>query len=218
MNSDVWVILHDVQLNKKVGQTSFTVKLNGKKHMISIPVSGGNRVKINHAVIPYSDNWIRTIQMTLHHAYSKSPYYAAAVEAADYLRLHQRLNTPFSVFCEQFTLDMLRRLGWQGSAVGSMGLAVELKASERMAEIASLVNGTHYLCGKEGFTNYLNVSDFRKRNLIIKVQEWNCPEYAQSFGTFLPNLSILDLLANVEMKKARKILLSGGTTGWSEYE
>jgi hypothetical protein len=49
MNSDVWVMLDDVQLNKRMGQSRFSLKVNGQLHMISIPISGGNRVKISDA-------------------------------------------------------------------------------------------------------------------------------------------------------------------------
>ncbi|WP_256759899.1 WbqC family protein [Cohnella sp. WQ 127256] len=218
MNSDVWVMLDDVQLNKKVGQTRFSLKVNGQEHKIAIPILGGNRVKINEAVIPYH-HWIDKLHKTLDYAYGNCPFFETARSSAiDYVEHHQRLNTNFKLFCEHFTIDMLRKLGWQGEVVSSKGLAEDLKASERMAEIAYQLEGTHYVCGNEGFQQYVDLTHFQNRKLAIIVQLWKCPEYPQSKGSFLHNLSILDLIANVGLDRAREILVSGDTMGWKVYE
>ncbi len=218
MNSDAWVMLDDVQINKKVGQTRLLLKVNGLEHTVTIPVLGGNRMKINEAAIPYSQ-WVAKFNKTLDIAYGKSPFYDTLQSVIiEYTELHQRLNTDFRRFCEQFTLSMLRRLGWQGEVVSSEGLAEDKKASERMAEISFRLNGTHYVCGNEGFRQYLNLDHFRNRNLAVMVQQWSCPEYPQSGGSFLQNLSIIDLVANVGIEGARERLVSRGTDGWDMYE
>jgi hypothetical protein len=218
MNSDVWVMLDDVQLNRKVGQTRFSLKVNDKEHTITVPLLGGNRVMINDAAIPYS-HWTAKLQKTLEHAYGRSPFYEIVrTVAIEYIELHRRKNTDFKPFCEQFSSDMLRVLGWQGDVISSTGLAEHLKASERMAEIAYLLKGTHYVCGNEGFQQYLNLDHFQSRKLTIMVQEWKCPEYPQSKGVFVQNLSILDLIANVGLDRAKELLVSGGTSGWKAYE
>ncbi|QMV40790.1 WbqC family protein [Cohnella cholangitidis] len=218
MNSDAWVMLDDVQINRKVGQSRFSLKVNGLKHTISVPLRGGNRMRIDEAAIRY-DDWIAKFHRTLDHAYGRSPFIGTVRSiAGDYIELHQTKNTDFRQFCEQFTLDMLRKLGWQGETISSAGLANDLKASERMSEMVSLLHGTHYVCGNEGFLRYLDIVHFRSRNLALIVQDWRCPEYPQSQGAFVNNLSILDLIANVGIDGARERLVSGGTNGWRTYD
>lgn len=218
MNSDIWVVLDDVQLNKKVGQTRVPLKINGLEHHFIIPVLGGNRVKINAASIAYHLDWVSKFQTMLHYAYGKSPYYQTLWSAAaGYATYHQQLNSSFVHFCEQFTTQMLRTLGWQGEVISSTGLAVDKKASERMAEIVALLHGTHYVGGGKGFEQYVNMEHFRNRNLGVIIQNWKCPEYAQSKGAFASNLSILDLIANVSLDEAREVLIAGGQNGWKEY-
>ncbi|MBU5350610.1 WbqC family protein [Paenibacillus lautus] len=219
MNSDVWVMLDDVQLNKKVGQTRFSLKINGCEHLFTIPIPGGNRVKINAASIAYHHDWIHRLQSTLHHAYRKTPYFETVWSAAiDYIHHHQILNSSFQMFCEQFTLDMLRKLGWYGEIISSAGLATEFKASERIAEIVSNLEGSQYIGGGIGFELYVDLDHFRSRNLSIIVQDWKCPEYPQGKGNFVGNLSILDLISNVSLDDAKELLLAGGTSGWKRYE
>ncbi|MGM1048185.1 MAG: WbqC family protein [Bacillota bacterium] len=219
MNSDVWVILEDVQLNKKVGQTRVLLKINGREHIFVIPVLGGNRVKINDASIAYHQDWISKFQLMLSHAYGKSPYFKTIWSAAvQYINHHQQLNSSFRLFCEQFTIDMLRQLGWQGEVVSSIGFEPNMKASERIAEMVYQLKGTHYVGGGKGFEQYVDLGHFRSRNLSIIVQNWKCPEYPQSNGTFVPNLSILDLMANVSLDECRELLLSGGMDGGDEYK
>jgi len=219
MNSDVWVMLEDVQLNKKVGQTRLALKLQGQEHIITIPVLGGNRVKINEASIAYHEDWMSKLKTMLNHAYGKSPYFDTIQSLAiAYIDTHHKMNSSFQSFCEQFMVDMLRRLGWQGQIISSTGIASEFKASERMAEIAYQLEGTHYLCGDEGFRQYVDMHHFRQRKLGVIVQNWKCPEYPQSKGKFLRNLSILDLIANVDMNSASQLLVAGGLEDWDAYE
>lgn len=219
MNSDVWVVLDDVQLNKKVGQTRVPLKINGLEHNFIIPVLGGNRVKINTASIAYQPDWVSKFQTMLSYAYGKSPYFNTIWSAAaEYVDYHYRMNSSFLLFCEQFTTDLLRKLGWQGEVVSSTGLAVNMKSSERIAEMVVQLNGTKYIGGGKGFEQYVNMEHFRNRNLSIIVQNWKCPEYPQSKGDFVSNLSILDLLANVSLDEGRELLLSGGLSGWKEYK
>ncbi|UVI28647.1 WbqC family protein [Paenibacillus spongiae] len=218
MNSDMWVMLDDVQINRKVGQTRFSLKINGDKHVRTVPLLGGNRIKINEAAITYQEDWIAKLQKTFDHAYARSPYFEMVRSIVfNYIDLHQRMNTGFHLFCEQFTIDMLRMLGWQGSVISSTGMTRDSRASERMAEIVHDLNGTHYVCGGEGFRQYVELDHFRRRSLSVIVQDWRCPEYPQSKGKFVPNLSILDLIANVGLNGAKELLVSGGTAGWRAY-
>jgi hypothetical protein len=56
---------------------------------------------------------------------------------------------------------------------------------------------------------YVDHNLFSDNGITITVQDWTCRPYPQLFekqSGFIPNLSILDLLFNETIKKARTIL------------
>lgn len=216
--SDMWVMLDDVQLNKKVGQTQFNIKMNDAKHRISVPVSGGNRVLINEAKISVTDDWLNSTIKTLQHAYHKAPYYHLIESLIiDHIRFHKDLYNDFAFFTEAFTLDLLKSLGWEKEFVSSADLAPELKGSERMAEITKLCEGTHYVCGSAGYMGYIDKGHFRERDVKVLVQDWKCPRYAQQGKGFVANLSVVDAIANMGLTGLKHLLERGGTDEWKEY-
>ncbi|WP_164821737.1 WbqC family protein [Paenibacillus koleovorans] len=221
LNSDIWVMLDDVQLNKRVGQTSFELKVNGVRHLCSIPVGGGGRIGIQHAKILYDSHWTAKLQKLLCHAYRKSAYFDRHIKplTIEYLTAQERGQADFRRFCANWMTDFLAQLGWKGAILSAyeLGLVPEMKASERMAAMVKEVGGTHYVCGMEGYRRYLSLDHFRNRDLSVLVQNWSCPVYPQTKGPFLPNLSVLDLLAHLDLESAMKVLLSGGTENWPVF-
>ncbi len=50
---------------------------------------------------------------------------------------------------------------------------------------------------------------YKNNNINLVTQNWNCKEYDQQFSDrvgFSPNLSIIDLLLNVDREKALEII------------
>ena len=56
---------------------------------------------------------------------------------------------------------------------------------------------------------YMDRSLFEQHGIKITVQDWKCKEYPQLYKKqqgFIPNLSIIDLLMNVSVDEAVKII------------
>jgi len=67
-----------------------------------------------------------------------------------------------------------------------------------------------YYFGGTGAESYMDFAKFENAGIALVQQEWCGTPYAQRWGTFLPNLSILDLLMNVPPVEAREILRTKG--------
>lgn len=58
-----------------------------------------------------------------------------------------------------------------------------------------------HLCGGTAAGNYLDKEQFTAHGIQPVLQSWQCPSYRQQFSDrhpFMPNLSVLDLLCNVD--------------------
>ena len=76
-------------------------------------------------------------------------------------------------------------------------------------KIVQKLNGDTYLTGwGQGSRRYIegNEERFSESGIDIKLQKIVIPQYKQCFENFIPNLSILDMLFNIELEQIRKII------------
>jgi len=82
-------------------------------------------------------------------------------------------------------------------------------ANEKILSILKELGATEDYCGGTAMSAYVDESLFEKEGIKITVQDWKCQKYPQLFEDklgFIPNLSIIDLLMNVDHKKAVEII------------
>ena len=82
-------------------------------------------------------------------------------------------------------------------------------ANEKIIALCKEVGAGEDYCGGTGAAAYMDDNLFSKNGINVVVQDWKCEEYLQQFNKkqgFIPDLSILDLLFNVSVDDARKIL------------
>lgn len=85
-----------------------------------------------------------------------------------------------------------------------------LGANEKILCLCRENGITQDYCGGTAVAAYMDQPLFKKNGINIVVQDWHCREYPQRFTRelgFFPNLSIIDLLMNVSVEEARKILM-----------
>ena len=76
-------------------------------------------------------------------------------------------------------------------------------------KIIEKLDGSVYLTGwGPGSRRYIegNEERFSESGIDIKLQKIVIPQYKQCFENFIPNLSILDMLFNIELEQIRKII------------
>lgn len=85
----------------------------------------------------------------------------------------------------------------------------QASANEKIIGLCKEIGASEDFCGGTGVAAYVDYELFSRNGITIAVQDWQCPEYHQQFIKklrFIPNLSIIDLLMNVPLDKARSIL------------
>ena len=79
--------------------------------------------------------------------------------------------------------------------------------SERLVEILTQVDATHYLSGM-GAKDYHQDKPFDDAGIEVIWQDFTHPVYPQLYGEFIPYLSSVDMLFNCGIEKSREILRS----------
>jgi len=71
------------------------------------------------------------------------------------------------------------------------------------------VGGTAYYTGAYATQVYLDPAPFAAAGIALRLQRWRAPEYPQLHGPFVPDLSIVDLMAHCGAA-SRAMLLAAG--------
>jgi hypothetical protein len=88
-------------------------------------------------------------------------------------------------------------LGLKTSIIRESELTITGKANERLINICKAVGADTYMSGR-GAGSYIDGKQFENNNLRLEFQDYAPKPYPQHLSkSFIPDLSILDLLANV---------------------
>jgi hypothetical protein len=81
--------------------------------------------------------------------------------------------------------------------------------NEKILMLLKETGATEDYCGGTATASYMDHDIFKDNGITVTVQDWECSAYPQKFPRlgFIPNLSILDLLMNVPLSEAQKILI-----------
>lgn len=85
----------------------------------------------------------------------------------------------------------------------------DLSPNEKIVSILKEVGASEDYIGGTALAAYVDKELFEKNGINITLQDWRCQKYHQLFEKqcgFIPNLSIIDLLMNVDHKQAIKII------------
>lgn len=97
----------------------------------------------------------------------------------------------------------------KGTQTQVFGLKKDLSANETIVQICRELGANEDYCGKTAVDAYVDKEMFKKEGIKLTIQDWSCREYEQVFADkqgFIPNLSIIDLLMNVDHKTAIEII------------
>jgi hypothetical protein len=200
---------------------------------------GGALRPLTQTMTADREQWVATHLRSLHGGYAAAPHYdAKAPELAALLdREHPslaalnmstllwalatllRLDLPvddLTVDAVNTALAGQRRVPLRRIELAS-SLPVERPEGRQQgnAWIAALcheVGATEYLCGGTAAGNYMDKEFFSDRGIDAVIQSWHCPAYGQQFAArhpFIPNLSIVDLLLNVDPVTALAVVHPG---------
>ena len=193
--ADVFVIQDDVKFvnrttnrNKIISSSEYTwINVPIKKGHKSLPIMD---VKINNE-IPWGKINLKKICA----GYNKAKFFHLYKDYFENL-YKKEWNNIFDLNFETIK-QVLRWLDIKVEIVVESELRVSGQPTERLVKVCKKLGADTYISGIGG-KKYLDEKLFEKNKIILKYQNYSPIRYLQHASkSFIPNLSIIDLLANV---------------------
>ena len=185
--------------------------------------------------ISYQQDWINAHIKTLQMSYGKARHYKQHISEIQNLLTRKyitiaELNTATilwgilhllneKITKEKLTLTYVNRRLKKATKIRlkeiklasqtKVGTDPSIKKNEKIIALCKEVGATEDHCGQTAIDAYMDKKLYKKNGIKITIQDWKCKEYPQLFikqQSFIPNLSIIDLLMNVSSDEARAIL------------
>jgi hypothetical protein len=191
---DVFCLLDTVQYKKNEFQNRNRIKTAQGWQWLTVPATYRFPQRINEVGVNQTVDWQRKHAQALKTNYGKAPYFGTYF--ASFEKFYQQsyeLLAEVNVACIRLLMELL---GLERKLVLSSSLPVETEdPTLRLVEICRTLDGDTYLSGRDG-AKYMDLDVFKSHQIIVAFQDFTHPEYPQCYGTFEPNLSVVDLLFN----------------------
>ena len=205
---DEFVFLDSVQFERRSWQQRNRIKGSGGEIMLTVPVQKAPRdqLRICDVKIDYTSKFVYKHITALQHTYGKAPFFK------DYKEIvFDVLNKKPSLLAD-LNIDIIKRtakaLCIETPMVRSSELSSTGSKDELLYNICCEMNAQVYV-SPPGSKEYLDNSIFFKEGAFPLVyHKYTPPPYHQSFGDFVPYMTIIDLLFNVG-PKSLEIVRSG---------
>ena len=193
--SDVYVIMDDVQYDKRFTNRNRIIWPNGSL-WLSVPINKEQKflpnldIEINNEV-----NWREDHLKKIKFAYRKSKFFH--LYEPYFEQLYSREWTKLFDLDYETLKQIISWLGLKVEIIRESTLNVNSKSTQRLIDACKAVGADTYVSGM-GAVDYMDVGLFEKNNVKVEFQKYVQLPYPQHLSaTFIPNLSIIDLLANV---------------------
>ncbi len=216
-------------------QSDTVIKFPEGSHFLTVSVKHGGLLPISQTKLDYSSDWTRKHTATISTAYRKSPSFSSVFPQIEKL-LKKKYQTLGELNVKTFLWGLSHIMGLNldpselnveiinkylensnfrlkkivlGSELGVQRPEGFQKGTEWTVEICKKLGATQYLHGETAQNGYMDESYYKNNGIGLVTQDWTCREYDQQFTDktgFVSNLSIIDLLLNVNREKALEII------------
>ena len=203
--SDFFVILDDVQFNRRGWTHRDYIKVNLKKELITIPTLKNKRdeTMIKDVLIDYSNKrWIDKIINSVYQNYNSTKNFEIFYDflSKTLKRKHEKL-----ISLNLSIIDyVIKKLNIKVEKIFSSQLNINSKKSEKILAICNKLDCSHYITGS-GSENYLKINDFNDQNIKILNNIIFQKEYSQK-GNFIKDLSIIDIMFCVDFEEIESLI------------
>jgi hypothetical protein len=189
---DVFVIFDDVNYIKKGYIDRNTILVNGNLLPIKLELIGASQNKmINEIDVGFNR---KKLLKTIEFAYVKSRFYSSVFPVVE--KILSCTEDNLARYLELSIRELSSYLGIKTKILNSSGFQYSERGKDRIIPIVRGLGGNTYINMLGGRSLY-DIEHFKKNNIKLVFIENHQTPYAQMSKTFIPNLSILDLLFNV---------------------
>lgn len=206
--SDIYLLMDEVQLNKKTYQNkNIFLDLKGNVQTLTIPVSkkGMQFGQIKDYKI-VDNHWQKKHLKYLIFNYDKSPYFEEVIKKIDY------------IFSNEYTylidvlLDSIRailellQVETRIFRMSELNYNRSLKGKDLVLELLSVMKPDLYISGR-GAADFITPEDYLNSGFMMEYQNFNHPEYSQiNTDSFVEGMSSLDMLFNCGIEESTQII------------
>jgi len=196
--SDVFVVLDNVQINKRAFQHRTMIRTAGGWQWLTVPVSSKghqvDRLLLKDVRIDTDRGFRRKHHAAFLHNYRKAPFWED--HEPFFRETYECREWEFLLDLDMATLrHTLDRLGLEREVVLASELGARGAKSGLILEICRAVGARAYLSGT-GAREYLDEASFEKAGIPVLYQEFTHPVYPQVQGGFVEGMGGIDLLLN----------------------
>ncbi|HPM03571.1 MAG TPA: WbqC family protein, partial [Candidatus Cloacimonadota bacterium] len=176
----------------------------GTDFYLTIPIQKKERSNKISDIILEDNDFLKKHWLSIANAYKNSFYYK--VYKNDLYTLFNSNTKNLSDLLFDMLLFFSKVLNISCKILRASDLDFKLLKSDLLMEHMELFNGDILFCGTLG-KNYVNVSKFYEKKMMVEFQNYNHPVYNQRFFDFIPNMCILDLIFNVKPELLQETIL-----------
>ena len=195
---DTLVLMDNTQYDKKFTNRNKIIVPNGWI-WISVPIKKEHKFSLNRMVEINNDiDWKENHSQKIQKSYANSKFFHLY---ENYFHSLYKKNWDFLF---ELNYEILKKiielLGLNIKIIKESELEVQGNSTQRLVNICNSVNADTYVSGIGG-RDYMDTELFEENKINLEYQKFSHPIYSQHFSnSFIPNLSILDLLANLGPK------------------
>lgn len=187
--------MDDVQYDKRFTNRNRIIATNGWT-WITVPINKDHKFSPNMVVeINNETEWRELHWKKLFHSYQNSKYFHLYKEYFESLYKKE--------WKYLFDLDfeiMKKIIDWLGikiKIIRESELNIKGESTERLVNVCKAIGADTYISGIGG-KNYIDEKIFETNGVKLVYQDYKHPKYPQRMSSsFIPDLSIIDMLANV---------------------
>jgi hypothetical protein len=213
LKSDVFVFLNNVQFEKGRFCNRNKIKTAHGPMWVTVPVllKGLNFPLVSDVKVNNAEDWRKRHWKGICQNYARAPYFDSYAEA--FAKIYEQTWEMLEDVNEATVKVALQSLNIEGKKLyKATDLAVTGSSTELLINICKTLGADTYLSGLGGSVSYLDEARFREEGIKLHFYDFQHPSYHQTWGEFLPNMSIIDLLFN-EGDKSLDILHAASEKG-----
>ena len=188
---DYFVIFDDVNFIKKGYINRNSILANGKPQLITLELFGASQNKCINEIEVGGNR--KKILKTIELSYKKAPFFDKVFPLITEILTSDEKNLAKFVGCSLEKISDHLDLKTKFVYSSDIRKNNNLKAQDKILEIVSLLEATHYINAIGGQELY-DKSRFSKENVGLNFLDTTVLEYQQFNNKFEPNLSIVDIM------------------------
>lgn len=199
-DADLFVYYDHVQYTRQDWRNRNLIKTPNGPIWLTVPVHGSINLRVQEVELNTTQPWVNKHIRSLRFSYSRAPYFSEYAESFfSLLGKNYKYLSKLNIALNQWLMGQLRITTQTKTSsevlAGYTGADLGATATDRLLSFLKLVGATEYLTGPAA-KNYLEEEKFDRAGIGLEFKSYQYSEYPQLFGTFAPNVSVLDLLFN----------------------